>query len=199
MKFNPTFRKRVEIGRVVYINEGPYKGKLAAIVDVIDTNRALIDGPCTNVPRQGFKYSEMFLTKYTIKINRSQKTKYVRLAWEAANVDQQFAESEWNRNLNKDVLRSKMTDFDRYKLGRAKQSRNKIIKDAYFRIKKQDRKERRQGIAKKPKAKGKSKSKKGAAKKTSVKKGVAKEDPVKEDKVKKVRAKKDKAQKEKAK
>ncbi|MCE2196946.1 hypothetical protein GQ599_10520, partial [Streptococcus thermophilus] len=75
-------------------------------------------------------------TKYLVKINRSQKSKFVRVAWEKASIDQKFADSLWNQNLNKDVLRSSMTDFDRYKLGRARQTRNKIVKTAYFHIKK---------------------------------------------------------------
>lgn len=33
------YGKYVEIGRVVYINSGSLKGKLAVIVDVVDQNR----------------------------------------------------------------------------------------------------------------------------------------------------------------
>lgn len=39
--FQP-FKKFAQIGRVIYINEGQYKGKLAVIVDIIDTNRVSI-------------------------------------------------------------------------------------------------------------------------------------------------------------
>ncbi|XP_050702034.1 60S ribosomal protein L14-like isoform X2 [Eriocheir sinensis] len=132
-----TFRKVVQIGRVIYLNEGPYRGKLAVIVDIIDCNKALIDGPCTGVPRQAFKFSEMLLTKYLLKINRSQRSKILRGVWEEAKIDEKFAESRWNKNLEKDVVRSNMTDFDRYKLGRARQSRNKILNRVHFHIRKQ--------------------------------------------------------------
>ncbi|XP_042239944.1 60S ribosomal protein L14-like [Homarus americanus] len=141
-----TFRKLVQIGRVVYLNEGRYKGRLAVIVDVIDANRALIDGPSTGVPRQGFMFSEMFLTKYLLKINRSQRSKLVRKAWDDEKITEKFDGSVWNKNLNKDVLRSNMTDFDRYKLGRARQTRNKIVKTAYFHIKKQNLKAKREVV-----------------------------------------------------
>jgi ribosomal protein L14E/L6E/L27E len=33
------YNRFVEIGRLVYINTGPYKGKVAVIVDVLDQNR----------------------------------------------------------------------------------------------------------------------------------------------------------------
>ena len=34
-----TFRKLIQIGRVVYLNDGPYRGKLAVVVDIIDCNK----------------------------------------------------------------------------------------------------------------------------------------------------------------
>ncbi len=46
------FKKFVEIGRVAYINAGPEAGKIAAIVNVIDQNRVLVDGPTSGVRRQ---------------------------------------------------------------------------------------------------------------------------------------------------
>merc|ERR1711915_164016 len=131
-----TFRKFVQIGRVVFLNDGRYKGKLAVVVDIIDGNRALIDGPCSDVPRQAFKFSEMYLTKYMLKIQRSMRSKGIRQEWERLRISQQFAASQWQQNIEKSKIRTDMTDFDRYKLGRAKQSRNKIIKDAFHRIKK---------------------------------------------------------------
>ncbi|XP_042870273.1 60S ribosomal protein L14-like [Penaeus japonicus] len=130
------FKKFAQIGRVIYINEGQYKGKLAVIVDIIDTNRALIDGPCHGVPRQQFKFCEMRLTTYVLKICRGMRTKLIRTAWEAAQITEKFEASSWNKNINKGLLRASMTDFDRFKLGRAKQAKNKIIKSAYMRLKK---------------------------------------------------------------
>ncbi|XP_045113805.1 60S ribosomal protein L14-like isoform X1 [Portunus trituberculatus] len=132
-----TFRKLIQIGRVVYLNEGPYRGKLAVVVDIIDCNKALIDGPCSGVPRQAFKFSEMFLTKYLLKINRSQRSKILRNAWEAEQINEKFAASKWNQNLEKEVVRSNMTDFDRYKLGRARQSRNRLLNRVHNHIRKQ--------------------------------------------------------------
>merc|ERR1711890_212501 len=39
------FSKFVEIGRVCFINYGPLYGKLCVVLDVIDNNRAWVDGP----------------------------------------------------------------------------------------------------------------------------------------------------------
>ena len=37
------FKRFVEVGRVVLVNEGPSAGKLAVIVEIIDHNRVRID------------------------------------------------------------------------------------------------------------------------------------------------------------
>jgi large subunit ribosomal protein L14e len=46
------YKKFVEIGRVVFCAEGKEEGKLGIIINVIDQNRILISGPCTDLPRQ---------------------------------------------------------------------------------------------------------------------------------------------------
>ena len=47
------FKKFVEVGRVAVLRgEGPNQGKIAAIVNVIDQNRVLVDGPTSGVLRQ---------------------------------------------------------------------------------------------------------------------------------------------------
>merc|ERR1711931_119881 len=130
------FKKFAQIGRVVYLIAGKYRGQLAVIVDIIDTNRALVEGPCNGVPRQEIKFCEMHLTAYLLKIGRSQKTKFLRAAWTKAKITEKFQASKWNKNLQKAALREKMNDFDRFKLGRTKQARNKIIGQAYVQVKK---------------------------------------------------------------
>lgn len=35
----PTFKRFVEVGRIVLLNQGPYANKLATIVEIIDHNR----------------------------------------------------------------------------------------------------------------------------------------------------------------
>ena len=46
------FKRFVEVGRVVFAADGKEKGKIAAIVNVIDQNRVLIEGPLSGVARQ---------------------------------------------------------------------------------------------------------------------------------------------------
>jgi len=39
------------IGRVVYVNFGPLSGKIAVVVDIVNENRVVIDGPGLDVKR----------------------------------------------------------------------------------------------------------------------------------------------------
>lgn len=72
------FTKFVEVGRVVVINFGPLNGKLAVIVEIISTNRVLIDGPTTGVKRQEISLRRVTLTEVVVKIERGVKTSPLR-------------------------------------------------------------------------------------------------------------------------
>merc|ERR1740130_1767344 len=56
------YSRFVQIGRLVYINQGPYKGKVAVIVDVVDQNRALVSCPQTGVNRHALNFKHMSIT-----------------------------------------------------------------------------------------------------------------------------------------
>ncbi|XP_059520452.1 large ribosomal subunit protein eL14 isoform X1 [Myotis daubentonii] len=122
------FRRFVEVGRVAYVSFGPHAGKLVAIVDVIDQNRALVDGPCTRVRRQAMPFKCMQLTDFILKFPHSARQKYVRQAWEKADINTKWAATRWAKKIEAREKKAKMTDFDRYKVMKAKKMRNRIIK-----------------------------------------------------------------------
>nr|XP_048279881.1 60S ribosomal protein L14 [Myodes glareolus] len=122
------FRRFVEVGRVAYVSFGPHAGKLVAIVDVIDQNRALVDGPCTRVRRQAMPFKCMQLTDFILKFPHSARQKYVRKAWEKADINTKWAATRWAKKIDARERKAKMTDFDRFKVMKAKKMRNRIIK-----------------------------------------------------------------------
>ncbi|KAL0962098.1 hypothetical protein UPYG_G00335620 [Umbra pygmaea] len=138
------FKRYVEIGRVAYIGFGPNAGNLVAIVDVIDQNRALVEGPCTGVKRQAMPFKCLELTDYVIKIPHSCRQKFVRRAWEKAQVSQKWAESSWAKKIEARRRRANMSDFDRFKVMRAKVMRNKIIKHEVKKLQKQENQAKQQ-------------------------------------------------------
>merc|ERR1712215_521624 len=133
------FKYFVEVGRVVFLDKGPHAEKLAVIVDVIDGTRALIDGPCSDVPRQEYRFGHLQLTKWVVKIQRGESEKCVREAWEEADIDSKWSNSTWAKNLEKRAKRKSLTDYDRFKLGRAKQARNRIVNRAFKKLKKEEK------------------------------------------------------------
>uniref|UniRef100_A0A8C3P2N0 Large ribosomal subunit protein eL14 n=1 Tax=Cyanoderma ruficeps TaxID=181631 RepID=A0A8C3P2N0_9PASS len=122
------FKRFVEIGRVAFISFGPHAGKLVAIVDVIDQNRALVDGPCSGVRRQAMPFKCMQLTDFVLKFPHSARQKCVRLAWEKENINEKWSATRWAKKIEAREKKAKMTDFDRYKVMKAKKMRNRIIK-----------------------------------------------------------------------
>lgn len=72
-----SFKRYVEIGRVCLITYGEDQNKLCTVVDVIDTNRVLVDGPepITGVHRQAINLKRIQLTdlKVPAKLNATQK------------------------------------------------------------------------------------------------------------------------------
>merc|ERR1712137_2802 len=93
------FTKFVEIGRVCYINYGELLGKLCVVLNVIDNNRAWVDGP--GIQRQQINFKRLVLTKFVIDITRDARQKNVKKAWEAAKIDEQWAATAWAQRLQK--------------------------------------------------------------------------------------------------
>ena len=72
-----SFKRFVEVGRVALIQYGDDAGKLCTIINIIDNNRVLVDGPSplTGVSRKAVNLKRIMLTDIVIpaKLNASQK------------------------------------------------------------------------------------------------------------------------------
>ena len=117
------FRKFVEVGRVVLINYGPYAGKLAVVVEIINTAKVLVDGPTTGVKRQEISLKRISLTDFKIDVPKSIKRAALKKAITDFGLEKQWGESSWARKLQKRARRAQLTDFDRFKVKVLKQRR----------------------------------------------------------------------------
>ncbi|EFN65932.1 60S ribosomal protein L14, partial [Camponotus floridanus] len=101
------FQRFVQSGRVAYVGDGPHQGKLVTIVDIIDQNRVLVDGPSTGVPRCEMRLNELHLTKFRIRFPFSGSTRVVRKAWDAADINELWKQTMWARKVEakKKVIR----------------------------------------------------------------------------------------------
>ena len=123
------FKRFVEVGRVVLINYGPESGKLATIIDIVDQNKVLIDGPAeiTGVSRQVIPMSRIALTDFVAKIQRSARQKSLKKAWTEGDIMAKWEATSWAKKLSSKKKRANLNDFDRFKVMVAKKQKAAII------------------------------------------------------------------------
>ena len=131
------YKKFVELGRVVFIAQGPHQGKIAGIVDVVDQNRLLIAGPLTNVPCHVINIKHIQLTKFHVKVNSLCKDVVgcIKRWWKKNDINEKWNESTWAKNLALKARKATLTDFERFTARMLKQKRNRIIRKEMVKLK----------------------------------------------------------------
>lgn len=124
------FTRYVEVGRVALINYGEDSGKLCTIINIVDGNRALVEGPqaLTGVCRKMVNFKRLTLTEIKVNIGMQSKTSKLLKAWKDEDVLTKFAESDLGKTLDQRKKRASMSDFDRFKVMVARKQRSKAIK-----------------------------------------------------------------------
>ncbi|KAJ5825406.1 hypothetical protein N7474_002544 [Penicillium riverlandense] len=113
--------KQVEVGRLVLIRRGPFTGKLAAIVEIVDHRRVLVDGPSGEekkiVPRHVLPLAHATLTPFTIpQLPRAAGTGPVKKLWAKNEIDNKWAKSSFAQKTDRADRRKNLTDFERFKV-----------------------------------------------------------------------------------
>lgn len=124
------FKRFVEIGRVAVINYGPDAGKLCVIIDVLDQNRAFIDGPSsiTGVQRQAIPFKRLALTDLKIKIQKSPRLKSLVKAYTEAGIQEKWEATSWAKKIALRKKRAALNDFDRFKIMLAKKEKSRVVR-----------------------------------------------------------------------
>lgn len=125
----------VEIGRIAYVAYGRNAGKPVAIVDVIDQNRALVDGPCSKVKRQSIRFKRLRLTAFKLNFDHSSPSKVVKREWDANQISQKWKSSFQFQKILADKRRKDLSDLGRFKVYKMKQQLNKLVKKKMEQIK----------------------------------------------------------------
>lgn len=108
------------------LKEGEFAGKTAVILDVIDLNRVLIQGP--QVPRMACLIRTTDLTRIVIEVPRAARSKTMLKCWTAAEVDAKFAATSAAKKLARAQIRKNSTDFDRFKVMLAQKKKAHILR-----------------------------------------------------------------------
>ncbi|KAJ1993854.1 hypothetical protein H4R33_000490 [Dimargaris cristalligena] len=133
-----TFKRVVESGRVVLVNFGPDAGKLAVIVDIIDHNRALIDGPTTGVQRQEFSLRRLILTKLVVKdLPRTAGSTFLAKRITEQEIEKKWTETATAKRLEQRKVRANLNDFERFKLIGLRMQKSNILKQEMAALRKQ--------------------------------------------------------------
>ena len=119
----------VEIGRIGYVAYGRNAGKPVAIVDVIDQNRALVDGPNSKVVRQPIRFKRLRLTKHKLNFDHGAPTRVVKREWDSNDITKKWKESQQFQKLLADKRRKDLSDLGRFKVYKLKQRFNKIVNE----------------------------------------------------------------------
>jgi large subunit ribosomal protein L14e len=117
----------MQVGRVVLVNFGPHKNKLAVVVDIVDQNKCLIDGGTLGI-RQMISYSRIALTDFVVTIERNAAPKEITKAWTEADITTKWEATSWAKKLSSKVKRANLNDFDRFKVMVAKKQKSEIIR-----------------------------------------------------------------------
>ncbi|TDH66458.1 hypothetical protein CCR75_007740 [Bremia lactucae] len=127
-----TFTRFVSIGRVVLINYGPDAGKIATIIDVVDENKCLIDGPfsVTGVNRHVINFKRVSLTDLTVVIPRQAREKTLKKALAKSDTLAIWEATAWAKKLQNKKTRAQLNDFDRFKAMIARKQKNSLVKKA---------------------------------------------------------------------
>mmetsp|Transcript_10736 Transcript_10736/g.20943 ORF Transcript_10736/g.20943 Transcript_10736/m.20943 type:complete len:135 (+) Transcript_10736:4523-4927(+) len=126
----------VEIGRVVFINYGPDTGKLAVIVDVVDYNRVIVDGPTTGVARQQLPLKRASLTEFVLPIKRNQTSKNVAKVYNDEKIDEKWASTHVGKQQASRLRKAELTDFERFKLMVTQKKKSLLIRQELRKLKK---------------------------------------------------------------
>ncbi|KAF2859648.1 hypothetical protein K470DRAFT_271380 [Piedraia hortae CBS 480.64] len=111
----------VETGRVALFATGPYEGRLAAIVQIIDHKRVLVEGPSSDkskvVPRHAAPLSSLGLTSIVITgLPLAIGSGGLKKCWGDQKVEEKYGNSVTAKRAAALKRRKQLNDFERFKV-----------------------------------------------------------------------------------
>lgn len=112
---------------VVLVNQGEESGRLAVIAEILDHNRAIIEGPTSGVKRQALAFRRMNLTPFTLQsLPRGAGPTVVKKHFEQAEIAKKWAASSWAKKLEAVQRRKQTSDFERFQIMLLKKQRRSV-------------------------------------------------------------------------
>mmetsp|Transcript_1001 Transcript_1001/g.2182 ORF Transcript_1001/g.2182 Transcript_1001/m.2182 type:complete len:131 (+) Transcript_1001:854-1246(+) len=118
-------RNFIEIGRIIFVNFGPSYGKIGLVVDILDKNRCMIDGP---TGRQIINIKRIKPTKLKIKIGRGLNSSDVYHTLISKDIIRYWEKSNWSKKNRKIEKKKSFTDYQKFKFMLGKKTNHRILK-----------------------------------------------------------------------
>ena len=128
------FPRYVEIGRVIRVFRGPHRGKMAVIIDVIDSNRVLVNS--LDFPRSQVNIKNIILTGLTVKVPRNARKATLKKVLTKDNTVQKYSQLAAVKRIALLRKRAKMNDFDRFRVFLAKRQSSLNVRQEVNKLKK---------------------------------------------------------------
>ena len=96
------------------IKYGDNYGKVAVIVDIVDDNRVLLDGPTTGIAREIYPVKHIALTALKFDLFKGARSGTVKKAADKFELEKKWVESTWAKKLARQNTRANLTAFERF-------------------------------------------------------------------------------------
>ena len=96
------------------IKYGENYGKVAVIVDIVDDNRVLMDGPTTGIAREIYPVKHIALTGLKFDLFKGARTGTVKKAADKFDLENKWNETTWAKKIARKNTRANLTDFERF-------------------------------------------------------------------------------------
>ena len=126
------YSRYVEVGRICVVNYGPDAGSLCTIVEVVDQNKCLVDGPrkITGVGRGIVPFKRLALTDLKVGIERGATSGAIASAFGEADIIAKWETTSWAKKNAAKKRRASLNDFERFKVMVARKAKAAAIKKA---------------------------------------------------------------------
>merc|ERR1712183_181156 len=123
------YTRFAETGRVALVQDGAKAdGKLVVILDFVNQNRVLVDGPGQRRSAQLLK--NLRLTDFKVEVKRDSKHAVIESAFTDAGIAAKWAESAWAKKRAVRARRAEPNDFERFQVFIHKKKRNQAVRRA---------------------------------------------------------------------
>ena len=96
-------------------------------MEIIDHNRALVDGPTTGVERKAISFKDLALTDLKVNLPRAARTAIVQKVVSKEAVQEQWAKTNTAKKVALRKIRANLNDFERFKVMALKQKKRAVL------------------------------------------------------------------------